>query len=491
MGAMPNAPDESRRIVGRYVLYDALAAGGMATVHLGRLVGPIGFSRTVAIKRLHDQFASDPEFVPGFLDEARLAARIRHPNVVPTLDVVATEGQLFLVMEYVPGESLSRLLRASVQKRAKVPPQIAVGIFVGALNGLHAAHEARNEKGEPLGIVHRDVSPQNILLSVDGVARVLDFGVAKASGRLQTTRAGQLKGKVAYMAPEQLRSEPVDRRTDIFAASIVLWETLTARRLFAGENEGAVLTSVLLGPIAAPSTIVPAIPAALDAIVLKGLQRDPKDRWGTAKEMANALEDALAPATPRQIAEWVDGLAHEALATRAARVAQIESASLSEEPGAGEMLAHLRATSSGSITPMIPSGPELPTVSQTGISMTSGLPPQRKRRWVLPAGIGLGATAALVAALLVATHKSKPAAPATTAAPPVASSAAAPSAPSATATASAAPPVVSASASATPAPPPVASHHHVPKIKHPKVDCSTPYTRDELGRKIYKPECLE
>ncbi|HEY2366143.1 MAG TPA: serine/threonine-protein kinase, partial [Polyangiaceae bacterium] len=299
--------------IGRYALYEALAAGGMATVHLGRLVGPVGFSRTVAIKRLHEQFASDPDFVPGFLDEARLAARIRHPNVVPTLDVVAEEGQLFLVMEYVQGESLSRLLRVSSEKKVKVPPRVAVGVMVGALTGLHAAHEARNEKGEPLDIVHRDVSPQNILVGTDGVPRVLDFGVAKAAGRLQTTRSGQLKGKTAYMAPEQLRSEPVDRRTDVFAASIVLWETLTARRLFTGENESAVLTSVLFGAIDPPSKFAPNISPALDAIVLRGLEREPAKRWETALALANALEDIVAPATARQIAEWVDGLAHDAL----------------------------------------------------------------------------------------------------------------------------------------------------------------------------------
>src|SRR4051794_3762977 len=150
----PKAP---LRVVGRYALYDPIAAGGMATVHLGRLLGPVGFSRTVAIKRSHPEFAEDPEFVSMFLDEARLAARIRHPNVVPTLDVVALEGELFLVMDFIQGESLSKLLRACKAKETRVPRSVACAIMVGVLSGLHAAHEAKNERGEPLNLVHRDV----------------------------------------------------------------------------------------------------------------------------------------------------------------------------------------------------------------------------------------------------------------------------------------------------------------------------------------------
>ena len=465
--------------IGRYALYEALAAGGMATVHLGRLVGPVGFSRTVAIKRLHEQFAADPEFVPGFLDEARLAARIRHPNVVPTLDVVAEEGQLFLVMEYVPGESLSRLLRISSEKKVKVPPRVAIGVMVGALTGLHAAHEARNEKGEPLGIVHRDVSPQNILVGTDGVPRVLDFGVAKATGRLQTTRSGQLKGKTAYMAPEQLRSETVDRKTDVFAASIVLWETLTARRLFTGENDSAVLTSVLFGTIDPPSKLAPDIPPALDAIVLRGLEREPSLRWQTAQELANALEDVIAPATARQIAEWVDGLAHDALAKRAARLAEIESASESDEKQTTDVLATLRATSSGSVAAAAGmTAPDMATVSHSTVSVRSD--PPKKRRWLVPALVlALGGSVAAGAFLYA--NRTTHAAPAATA---VSASVTVPVAVSTSASAFVA---VSASAPASATAQPSAK----PVVKKPVVDCSNPYTRDELGRKIYKRECLE
>src|SRR5687767_6563935 len=190
----------------------------MARVHLGRLMGPAGFARTVAIKRLHEGLARSPEAAATLLDEARLAARVQHPNVVAILDVLAVDGELTLVMEYVHGESLAVLLRAARARGEVVPPPVAVQIVREVLAGLHAAHEARSEAGEPLGLVHRDVSPQNILVGLDGAARVFDFGIAKAAGRYQETATGQLKGKVSYMAPEQLLGQAVDRRADVFAA---------------------------------------------------------------------------------------------------------------------------------------------------------------------------------------------------------------------------------------------------------------------------------
>jgi eukaryotic-like serine/threonine-protein kinase len=198
--------------VGRYAIFDVIGSGGMASVHLGRLLGPGGFSRTVAIKRLHSEFAKDPDFVAMLLEEARLASRIRHPNVVSMLDVVHENEELFLVMDYIEGESLSRVLRTS--SRSPLPLPIVSSVLSGVLQGLHAAHEATGEDGHPLQIVHRDVSPQNILLGVDGTARVTDFGVAKSVGRVGTTRDGRVKGKAGYMAPEQLRGGRIDRRVD-------------------------------------------------------------------------------------------------------------------------------------------------------------------------------------------------------------------------------------------------------------------------------------
>jgi eukaryotic-like serine/threonine-protein kinase len=331
---MPQVSITSPLILGRYALYDAIATGGMATVHYGRLLGPVGFSRTVAIKRLHAQFARDPEFVSMFLDEARLAARIRHPNVVPTLDVVALEDEVFLVMDYVQGESLSRLARVTRARGDRIPLQTVSAILCGALHGLHAAHEAKNERGEPLGVVHRDVSPQNILVSSDGVPRVLDFGIAKAAGHSHQTREGQLKGKFAYMSPEQLTSAPVDRRTDVYAAGVVLWESLTLERLFTGDSAGAVITNVLNRPVPAPSEVNPEVSASLDAIVLRALARDPGERFASAREMALQLEECVPIASPTRVSAWVEGLAGDVLAERAQSIADIESASvqMAEEP---------------------------------------------------------------------------------------------------------------------------------------------------------------
>jgi serine/threonine-protein kinase len=325
---MARSDAHSPRVVGRYVLYGELASGGMATVHFGRLSGPVGFSRTVAIKRLHPHFAKDPEFVTMFLDEARLCGRIRHPNVVPTLDVVTTEGEIFIVMEYVAGEALSKLMKMAAAKNILMPPKVAATILSSVLHGLHAAHMTKDEHGRELGIVHRDVSPQNILVGADGTARVLDFGVAKAAGRLQTTRDGQLKGKIAYMPPEQLSGMPVTKLVDIYAASVVLWEALTGRRLFDGETEAIVLARAIEGCVDPPSSHNAFLEPAVDAVVLRGLARDPEMRFSTAREMALALEQTIGLASPSEVGEWVEMVCGEELARRAATIAEIEVASL-------------------------------------------------------------------------------------------------------------------------------------------------------------------
>jgi serine/threonine-protein kinase len=327
--------DHPIRVIGRYALYGKLASGGMATVHFGRLLGPAGFSRTVAIKRLHPQFAKDPEFVAMFLDEARLAARIQHPNVVATVDVVALQEELFLVMDYIRGESFSRLMRASRKRDIDVPLGVISSIIVGMLHGLHAAHEARDERGQPLSVVHRDVSPQNVLVGVDGVARVLDFGVAKAAARIQITRDGQMKGKLSYMSPEQLQGKVVDRRTDIFAAGIVLWEALTGRRLFDAEEASEVLRMIVNEEIPPPSAVVPSIARGVDDIVMRALSRDLGTRYETARQFAIALEEAAPLASPREVGEWVELVAGDTLLHRELAVAEIEAVSSVSEVSLG------------------------------------------------------------------------------------------------------------------------------------------------------------
>ncbi len=514
------------RVVGRYILFGEIAAGGMATVHFGRLNGPVGFSRTVAIKRLHPQFAKDPEFVTMFLDEARLAGRIRHPNVVPTLDVVATEGEIFLVMEYVQGESLARLARALRVRGVGLPPDIAVTILAGTLHGLHAAHEAKDEHGEPLSIVHRDVSPQNILIGTDGVARVLDFGVAKAAGRLQTTREGQLKGKIAYMAPEQLHSGQVARQTDIYAAAVVLWETLTGKRLFEGDNEAMVLMRALEGKFPPPSTVVAGLPTAFDDVVARGLAKRPEDRWTTAREMAIALERCGRMASPSEVGEWVERTATDELTKRAARVAEIESVTSQIGNKQAEALIAEASGSVPRIQEKFPSsrnlalsevvqvpaaetmsasarGNELDSqlssisVSRSGQSSTRSRPRNRTGLAVL---IALAVFVGIMGAIILVLKGANP--------PPKAAAAASPSTASPPPPAADIPPAIAeppGAAAMPPRPAPVAAALTAtaaakPAVRPPprpmqpppapKPNCDPPFTIDAAGHKKYKMECM-
>ncbi|MFO0566095.1 MAG: serine/threonine-protein kinase [Polyangiaceae bacterium] len=485
------------RVVGRYILYDEIASGGMATVHVGRLVGPAGFTRTVAIKRLHPQFAKDPEFVSMFLDEARLAARIRHPNVVSTLDVVALEGELFLVMEYVQGESLARLLRACQIDQRRIPPRVASAIVVSALLGLHAAHEATSERGEALGIVHRDVSPQNVLVGADGVARVVDFGVAKAASRLHTTEEGKIKGKLAYMAPEQLRHEKVDRRTDVFAASIVLWEALVGERLFQAQDAAAVVTKILGSSPDPVSQRVPGLSAAVDAVVARGLSQHPSERFSTAREMAQALEAALPPASPLEVGAFVESVASEVLRARSEVVAEVESIS-TEGPSLEVLVSAMKGSPArASLASLTPAG---------GTDLSAAAAPSPKA-----SGVGKRAAVALIALLGIASavffwlgrskssvaESARVETPARTGAEPASSVAPASSIPPSSIPASSTPSPeasVAPAPAAEPAPAPSAKPASRPaaqsKPKQPRANCDPPYVLNADGSKRFKPECF-
>jgi serine/threonine-protein kinase len=302
---------------GRYEIIRVIASGGMAQVCLGRALGAGGFERLVAIKAMHAHLAAEAEFVDMFLDEARLAARIRHPNVVATLDVQQDDQGLFLVMEYVEGPALQAVLRQQRRARRTLPIDLALRIFVDALAGLHAAHELTGAEGEPLHLVHRDISPHNILVGVDGVTRLTDFGVAQAESRLSTTRGGQVKGKFPYMAQEQIQRAPVDRRTDIYAAGAVLWEMLAGERLVRGDNDGQLLAQILKAEWRSVQALNPGVPAEIEAVCQRALQREPDDRHPTAAAFAEALEAAakaagMAIAAPRDVAIYVKELkAHE------------------------------------------------------------------------------------------------------------------------------------------------------------------------------------
>jgi eukaryotic-like serine/threonine-protein kinase len=299
--------------VGRYEALRPIASGGMATVYLGRAEGARGFERQVAIKAMHPHLAEDPEFVTMFLDEARMAANIRHPNVVPTLDVAEEGGQLFLIMEYVEGLSLHALKRALKKQHGSVPLPIALRVALDMLAGLHAAHELTTADGAPMKLVHRDVSPQNVLVGVDGVSRIMDFGIARAEIRITATQGAQVKGKTAYMAPEQIRAQPIDRRSDVYAAGIVAWELITGERLYRADNEGSLVQMVLEGATRTPSQLNPAVTPEIDAVCMRALTLSPDERWQTAADFAEALEIAaekshVTIATQRAVGAFVKAL---------------------------------------------------------------------------------------------------------------------------------------------------------------------------------------
>jgi eukaryotic-like serine/threonine-protein kinase len=302
--AAANVGREPSRL-GRYEVVGRIGQGGMATVYLGRLRADADFERIVAIKCCDRLRSEDDQFSVAFLDEARLAARIHHPNVVQTWDVGSDGPFLYFVMELVEGESLSELARAAQKEQAPFPIAIAVRVMVDALRGLHAAHELCDTNGRPLRVVHRDVSPQNVMVGADGVARIMDFGVARAEAKRAVTREGVVKGKFAYMAPEQLLDLEIDRRSDVFAAGVVLWELLTARRLFAADSLEATIHRVLHAPIDPPSDHRPDA-RALDDVIARALDRDPTQRFSSAEELADALERVVPElAKPAAVAEWV------------------------------------------------------------------------------------------------------------------------------------------------------------------------------------------
>ncbi|MCC7536095.1 MAG: serine/threonine protein kinase [Deltaproteobacteria bacterium] len=285
--------------VGDYQIVDRLRAGGMATLFLARRTGASGFSKPVVIKVIHPHLASDDAFVRMFVDEALLSARIQHPNVVHVEELRQVDGQHLLVMEYVPGCSLAHLLRTLAEQGRRMTPELAVLIAIRVAEGLHAAHETRGADGQLLGVVHRDVTPQNILLAYQGHVKLIDFGIARARGRNMETSTGSLKGKIRYMSPEQAFGRTVDRRADVYSLALVLWEMLAMRKTFDGDNDLALLDRVRNpGSPTPPSVHCPGIPEALDRAIGAAMQPEPEARTPTALAFRRALADAL----PRALA---------------------------------------------------------------------------------------------------------------------------------------------------------------------------------------------
>jgi serine/threonine-protein kinase len=280
-----------RRAVGfgKYRPFARLGSGGMADVYLAIAHGAMNDHRLVVIKRLREEHVNDDATRGMFLDEARVAARLNHPNVVHTFEAGNENGSFFLAMEYIDGQPLSRVLTTLRRQNKVLEPRLAARICSDALNGLHYAHELTDFDGSPLGIVHRDVSPQNMMLTYEGAVKLVDFGIAKAAGTTQTAH-GVFKGKVAFMAPEQVRAENVDRRADVFAAGIVLWESVTGKHLMAESTPAATLNNLLTKVIPRASEVNPSVPSALDDIIERSLCRDVSERYQTAKEMRDDLE---------------------------------------------------------------------------------------------------------------------------------------------------------------------------------------------------------
>ncbi|MCC6898513.1 MAG: serine/threonine protein kinase [Polyangiaceae bacterium] len=448
---------EGRQLVDRYELVAEIASGGMATVFLARLSGVGGFQRMVAIKRLHPHLAGDQEFVDMFLDEARLAAGIHHPNVVSILEVGASPRGYYLVMEYIEGDTLARLLARAATASQRVPEPIVIRVVLDMLAGLHAAHELKDEAGQPTSLVHRDVSPQNLLVGVDGVCRITDFGVARAATRLAGTRVGQLKGKIAYMAPEQaLGQTDIDRRADVFAAGIVLWEVLAGRRLFKSENEAATLSRVLTDPIPVLHEAAPHVEPALSEVVMKALDRDRDKRYATAAEFADALERAataagqLAP--PKELAQYVKSVLGEEIEQQ--RDAVRAWLARSEPSQAAPFIRSAVASSVSSAAMVMPGNNDLTLaepVSKSQISMMQPVPaPAPKRTGLI---IALAAAVLLGGAVLFLLGRSTGSAAGPT--PPAAAVPAAPS--TATPAASIPPAPTPVLPSAAPEPTPSAS----------------------------------
>lgn len=312
---------EGRRL-GRYHLRHKLAEGGMATIYLAQIHGERSFSRWVAVKVVHPDVAGDAAFATMLADEARLIARIHHPNVCSVIDFGRDGDTLYLVMEYLHGESLSAASKRAWAEERSFPAWFVARTLADAARGLHAAHELTDANGEPLDLVHRDVSPGNIVISYDGPAKVIDFGVVRARGRQTKTQAGTVKGKLSHMAPEQLLGKGVDRRADVWSLGVVLWEATLGRSLFRAPSQGETLKKVAYGPIPRPSEITPNYPPELEQIVMAALQRDVSRRTPTARALAHQLDAYLyglgSPSGHAEVASWMRRVFSDRLLVREA-----------------------------------------------------------------------------------------------------------------------------------------------------------------------------
>ncbi len=395
---------------GKYTLIGKLGHGGMAEVFLSYVAGPAGFRKLCVIKSLHAHLEEEPGFLDMFLDEARLAARLNHPNVVQSYEVGEVNGGHFIAMEYLEGQGLDRVRQRCIRSGTRLPPELCAHIVVDALEGLHYAHTLKDFDETDLGVIHRDISPQNVFITYEGSVKLLDFGIAKASTHVVETRTNVIKGKFAYIAPEQARGEDIDLRADIWSMGVVLWETLTSKRLFKGPNDVATLSEALTGDIKQLSDVVDDIPPRLAEITHKALTRDVDERYSTASEFKTDLKKFLIkeyPATSREdVSTFVRGLfgdvikqnkkvlkvclsdatAEHGLTTGEYRlITQTANGELSlggtPTPSSTQSGVALASTSSPGMSPI--SGPELTPQSFSGLSHAPGEPRSRSRLLLL------------------------------------------------------------------------------------------------------------
>ncbi|MBX3225996.1 MAG: serine/threonine protein kinase [Labilithrix sp.] len=538
-------PAQSSMVIGRYTLFAALASGGMGTVHLATC-DEGGGTHVVAVKRLHPHLRTDKDFATMLLDEARLAVSIRHPNVVEVVDIVSTATDLLLVMEYVAGLSLHELITHGLtgRRRVAVPLPVAMAIAIDGLHGLHAAHEALGDNGQPLGLIHRDVSPQNLLVDTSGVTKLTDFGVAKAAGRLRSTHDGTIRGKIAYMSPEQVADSELDARSDIYSFAVVLWELLAGRPMFEADSDVALFGKAMRGPTERVAEVVPDLPAAIDAAIWRALARDPRRRFPTAQAFADALVAAYGPVDRAVVAEWMKSRAPHLLDERARTVDGL-IAHEHEEDTITDTITDLVPTTltprheaplldpDALITHPIPT-PRYPiAIADSNIAAVVAAPPSpppsppRDRRMAF-ALVGVGASSVIALALVLGGGggggggggEAPVPAPAPASAPPPAH-AAAPAASSPPPVVLAPPPPLENEPPVVLTPPPRPENEppspsaraqqpsepaararvttgarpsttvrtRAPAKKDPKADCNPPYTEDEQG-KHFKPWCL-
>lgn len=323
----PQRVMSSSEQLGRYVLERRIATGGMAEIWLARQDGPAGFAKDIVIKRILPHLADDEKFVEMFLDEARLAAQLSHPNIVQIFDLGEAEGSYFIAMEFIDGVDLSDVIERASSLQHAVPPAVAARIVADVCMALDYAHTFKNREGEALNLVHRDISPQNVLLTRTGVTKVVDFGVAKAANRQHKTQTGAVKGKLSYMSPEQISGKPIDGRSDIFALGIVLYELVTTQRPFGHESELLAITAILNEQPPAPRTVVDGVPVELEDVIFKALAKDPDERYASAREMQRALEKVLqdggALLSGRDLEEYLSDLFSDAPTHRVGQVALV------------------------------------------------------------------------------------------------------------------------------------------------------------------------